>query len=449
MTPPLSSRTVLGDRYALDERIATGGMGEVWRATDQVLGRTVAVKVLKPEYLSDPTFLRRFRDEARHTAALSHPGIANTFDYGELTDDAGLARAFLVMEYVAGEPLSAILAGAGALPPDRTLDIVGQAGLALQAAHDAGVIHRDVKPGNLLVRPDGVVKVTDFGIARAVDAAPVTQTGIVVGTAAYLAPEQAAGKPLTPACDIYSLGVVAYECLSGRRPFEDASAVSVALAHINETPPALAKDVPPLVSDFVMRALEKDPTRRQPSAGDFGRTALALVTTLRTTPLPAATDRTPPATKIMPAADFPVAESPGYDEAFRRRIRNIFIAVGTVVVITGFLALRSCDTTSTGTAKTTPTPSPTPSTVSVVAANYVGHPATQVAAALRALGLHVSEQNVSMPGGTGSVVGVSPTGSLPRGSTVVLTVVTAPSPPARPPAPGRQKHDRGGDTGDH
>ena len=449
MTPPLSSQTVLGDRYALDERIATGGMGEVWRGTDQVLGRTVAVKVLKPEYLSDLTFLRRFRDEARHTAALSHPGIANTFDYGELTDEAGLSRAFLVMEYVAGEPLSAILASAGALPADRALDIVGQAGLALQAAHESGVVHRDVKPGNLLVRPDGVVKVTDFGIARAVDAAPVTQTGIVVGTAAYLSPEQAAGKPLTAACDIYSLGVVAYECLSGRRPFDDASAVGVALAHINDAPPPLAKDVPPLVNDFVMRALDKDPVRRQPSAGDFGRTALALATTLRSAPPTVATSHPSPPTKVLPEADVPSAESPGYDDAFRRRIRNIFIAVGAVVVIAGFLALRSCDTASTGKAKTVPQPSPTPSAVSVVAADYVGHPAAQVAAALRALGLHVSEQSVSMPGGTGNVVGVSPTGSLPRGSTVVLTVITAPSPPAQPQPPSKNKHDKGGDNGDH
>jgi serine/threonine protein kinase len=156
----------LSDRYRLEQRIAVGGMGEVWRASDVLLGRRVAVKVLKEEYAADPHFLERFRNEARHTAALSHPGIANVFDYGEVGD-----MAYLVMEFVEGEPLSAVLARDGRLTPASTLDIVGQAGLALQAAHEIGVIHRDVKPGNILIRPDGVVKVTDGGI-------PVTGAGV-------------------------------------------------------------------------------------------------------------------------------------------------------------------------------------------------------------------------------------------------------------------------------
>src|SRR4051794_17393105 len=267
----------VGDRYTLVERIAVGGMGEVWRARDALLHRDVAVKVLKPEFAADPTFLERFRNEARHTAALSHPGIANVFDYGEIGD-----TAFLVMELVAGEPLSALLAREGPLDAGQTLDIIGQAALALQAAHDAGVVHRDVKPGNLIVRPDGVVKVTDFGIARAVDAAPVTRTGMVVGTAAYLSPEQAAGKPVTPASDVYSLGVVTYECLAGERPFGGDSAVAIAMAHVSAPAPPLPKDTPPIVADLVTQALDKEPERRPSSAGDFGRTALALAATLRT-----------------------------------------------------------------------------------------------------------------------------------------------------------------------
>src|SRR4051794_30414456 len=291
----------LGDRYRLEQRIAIGGMGEVWQATDALLGRRVAVKVLKPGSAADPQFIERFRSEARHTASLSHPGIANVFDYGEVGD-----MAYLVMELVDGEPLSTVLARDQRLTPASTLDIVGQVGLALQAAHDAGVVHRDVKPGNLLIRPDGVVKVTDFGIARAVDAAPVTQTGMVVGTAAYLSPEQASGRPITAASDIYSLGVVTYECLTGSRPFTGESPVAMAMAHINDAPPPLPKDVPPLVADFVQRAMDKDPARRQPSAGDFGRTALALATTLRDQP--AATDPAvgpaagPTPTKVMTAA---------------------------------------------------------------------------------------------------------------------------------------------------
>jgi len=465
MTLPLAPQATLGDRYVLDERVAVGGMGEVWRATDSVLGRTVAVKVLKPEYAADPSFLQRFRDEARHTAALSHPGIANTFDYGEIGDPDGTYRAYLVMEYVAGEPLSAVLARAGRLPPDRALDVIGQAALALQAAHEAGVVHRDVKPGNLLLRPDGVVKVTDFGIARAIDAVPVTQTGVVVGTAAYLSPEQAAGKPVSPASDVYALGVVGYECLAGERPFADGTPVATAMAHISQPPRGLPKDVPPVVADFVMRALDKDPARRQPSAGDFGRTALALAASLREPAATAEPAQHPP-TKVLPLpgdisadmSDTPAGEAAvadaGFDEATRRRVRNSFIAIGAVVVVIGFLLLRACEPSNTTTSTTRPSPRPSASSPSatpgivVNKADYLGRPAAQAVAALQALGLHVRQQSAVIAGAPGTVVGVSPTGRLPRGATVTLTVAKAPpAPPARPAPP--KKHGKGGGDGDH
>ncbi|MCU1672206.1 MAG: serine/threonine protein kinase, partial [Frankiales bacterium] len=265
---------VLAGRYRLDERIAVGGMGEVWRGQDTVLGRLVAVKCLKPEYVHDPEFSERFRAEARHAAGLSHPGIANVYDYGEQSEPE--QAAWLVMELVDGEPLSTLLHRKGAMTADQALDVVGQAAMALEAAHVAGVVHRDVKPGNLLVRPDGVVKVTDFGIARATDAVPLTQTGTVVGTAYYLSPEAASGQPVTPASDVYSLGVVAYECLSGQRPFPGDNAVAVALAHLRETPPPLPGSVPSAVQDLVFRAMEKDPALRPVHAGDFGREAQAL-----------------------------------------------------------------------------------------------------------------------------------------------------------------------------
>ena len=169
---------LLGNRYLLTERIAGGGMGEVWAATDDVLGRPVAVKILRREYADDPTFLERFRAEARHAAGLSHSGIAAVYDYGE--EDGS---PFIVMELVPGEALSAEMARVGALGADRTLDIIGQAALALQTAHDGGVIHRDVKPGNLLLTPDGTVKITDFGIARATDSVPLTLSVAIMGTA--------------------------------------------------------------------------------------------------------------------------------------------------------------------------------------------------------------------------------------------------------------------------
>jgi eukaryotic-like serine/threonine-protein kinase len=447
VTTPLAPQTTLADRYLLLERIAVGGMGEVWRARDEVLSRTVAVKVLKPEYAADPSFLARFRAEAQHAAGLSHPGVANVFDYGEAGGPAGHDLPYLVMECVDGEPLSVLLGRDGPLPPDRTLDIVGQAALALQAAHDAGFVHRDVKPGNLLIRPDGVVKVTDFGIARAVDAAPVTKTGLVVGTAAYLSPEQAAGKPVTPASDIYALGVVTYECLTGRRPFDDASPVAVAMAHMNTKPPALPKDVPPLVADFVTRALDKDPARRQPSAGDFGRTALALAATLRGAEPSASAAPEHPPTKLLTAAA-PIAAGSADDERERRRIRNIFIAVGAAVVVAGFLLLHSCASSPSTPARTvTPRPTPSVTSVTVRAADYLGRPASTVRAALTTAGFKVVQTSVVSQAAAGSVVGVSPTGTLRRGSTITITVAKAPT-PTPTPAPPKRKHGHGG-GGDH
>ncbi|MGY2001544.1 protein kinase domain-containing protein [Blastococcus sp. SYSU DS1024] len=262
--------SLLAGRYKITAPIATGGMGEVWKARDQVLDRIVAAKVLKTEYTNEPSFLARFRNEARHTAALSHPNIASVYDYGETTDDSGVQTlAFLVMEYVEGQPLVTILHEEGRLPVDWTLHVLGQAADGLSAAHRAGVVHRDIKPGNLIVRPDGVVKLTDFGIAQARDAAPLTRTGMVVGTAQYLSPEQAQGMEVTAASDVYSLGVVGFECLAGARPFDGASQVAIALAHINRPPPPLPGDIPPAVRLLIERALAKDPADRFTDGGAF------------------------------------------------------------------------------------------------------------------------------------------------------------------------------------
>lgn len=225
------TETVLGGRYRLTSPIAAGGMGEVWRADDELLGREVAIKLLGRHVAGDATFRERFRSEARITAALTDHGIAQVFDYGE-TDDV----AYLVMELVKGEPLSAVLARSGALGTEVMLDVVEQTAGGLHAAHRAGVIHRDVKPGNLLVTETGQIKITDFGIARALEAAPLTATGLVLGTAQYVSPEQASGDTLTPASDVYSLGVVAYECLAGRPPFTAETPVALALRHLNDTP---------------------------------------------------------------------------------------------------------------------------------------------------------------------------------------------------------------------
>lgn len=260
-----------GGRYELDSRIAIGGMGEVWEATDHVIGRTVAIKILKDEYMGDPGFLERFRAEARHAALVNHEGIASVFDYGEEN-----GSAFLVMELVPGEALSTILEREGALSTDKTLDIVAQTASALQAAHAAGLVHRDIKPGNLLITPDGRVKITDFGIARIADQVPLTATGQVMGTVQYLSPEQASGHAASPSTDIYSLGIVAYELLAGRRPFTGESQVAIAMAQINDTPPPLPDTVAEPVQRFVMSMIAKKPEDRPASTSAVARAAGAL-----------------------------------------------------------------------------------------------------------------------------------------------------------------------------
>jgi serine/threonine protein kinase len=282
----LSSGQLLAERYKLTNRIAVGGMGEVWQASDTRLDRVVAVKVLKAELSGDAEFLHRFRTEARMTASLNHPGIAAVHDYGETIEpgtqpEEGNAAgahhvAYLVMEFVEGDPLAGILAREGRISPERTLDILEQAAYGLQAAHERGLVHRDIKPGNILVTPTGQVKITDFGIAKAADAAPVTRNGMVMGTAHYIAPEQALGQNAEPASDVYSLAVCGYECLTGHRPFLSENAVTVAMMHIRDLPPPLPPDVPPGVRAVIEATLIKDPRQRYNNGGEFAAAVAAV-----------------------------------------------------------------------------------------------------------------------------------------------------------------------------
>ncbi|MBA8827635.1 serine/threonine-protein kinase [Saccharopolyspora lacisalsi] len=285
----LTSGQLLAERYRLDRRIAVGGMGEVWQAVDVRLDRSVAVKVLKPELCGDAEFLHRFRTEARTTASLNHPGIAAVHDYGETASipDGPEDTAYLVMELVEGEPLAAILAREGRITTEHTMEMLEQAGNALQAAHERGLVHRDVKPGNIMVGPTGTVKLTDFGIAKAADAAPVTRSGMVMGTAHYIAPEQALGSEATPSSDVYSLAVVGYECLRGHRPFLSENAVTVAMMHIREIAAPLPPDVAPGARAVIEATLVKDPRRRYAGGGEFAN-AVASVRAGLPLPTPAA-----------------------------------------------------------------------------------------------------------------------------------------------------------------
>jgi serine/threonine-protein kinase len=262
---------IYGNRYRLVDRIAIGGMGEVWRAHDEVILRDVAIKILKPEFMGDPGFLERFRVEARHAARVDHVGIADVYDYGE-----GSGSAYLVMEIVAGDSLARIIEKRIRLTEIEVLSIIEQTAKALHAAHEDGLVHRDIKPGNLLITPSGKVKITDFGIARVADQVALTAAGQVMGTVQYLAPEQATGKPATPSTDIYSLGIVAYEALTGRRPFTGESQMIIAMAQINDKPPPFGDDIDKRVQELVMSCLAKKPNQRPGTALDLSNRARAL-----------------------------------------------------------------------------------------------------------------------------------------------------------------------------
>lgn len=378
--------TTLGSRYTLTRRVAVGGMGQVWEALDTVLGRAVAVKLLHQALSQDSDFADRFRAEARHAASLHHPNIATVFDYGE---DEG--TAYLVMELVPGQPLSQIIAERAPLSAAEAASVMAQAANALQAAHHGGVIHRDVKPANILITPDGIAKLTDFGISRAIGAAPMTQTGQVLGTAQYLAPEQALGQSATAASDIYSLGVVGYEMLTGVRPFDAGSVVATALAQVNQPPPALPESIPAEVRDVINAALAKDPADRPASAAAVGRalrmpgTALSseaeappseptrtvvpprpasASTPTRATPAP--TRAMPALTQAMPALTTPAESGHSPDPRSRRRPAWLLGAIAAAVVLgaLGVFALVGGDAgtnTPENTTRTTASPAPTAS----------------------------------------------------------------------------------------
>ncbi|AEV86597.1 serine/threonine protein kinase, bacterial [Actinoplanes sp. SE50] len=261
----LAPGIVLNGRYQLTHRIAAGGMGEVWRGGDRLLHREVAVKVLLPALMNDRDFITRFRSEARMMAQLRHPGIVQVYDYGENAVVDGERFDYLVMEYIDGTSLSKKVQQAGRLSPAETMAITAGVADALHAAHQAGIIHRDVKPSNLLVRPGGAIVLVDFGVARSVGITGITGTNVVMGSAHYMAPEQAEGQPVTAATDVYALGAVAFTCLTGRPPYVGDNPLAVLAQLVHGQPPVLPPDVPRPVAAVVLRALAKDPAQRFPS----------------------------------------------------------------------------------------------------------------------------------------------------------------------------------------
>jgi hypothetical protein len=453
-----------GGRYELQSRIAIGGMGEVWQATDLVIGRTIAIKILKDEYMGDPGFLERFRAEARHAALVNHEGIANVFDYGE--EDGS---AFLVMELVPGEALSTVLERERVLPTDKVLDIVAQTSSALQAAHAAGLVHRDIKPGNLLITPDGRVKITDFGIARIADQVPLTATGQVMGTVQYLSPEQASGHPASPSTDIYSLGIVAYECLAGRRPFTGESQVAIAMAQINEAPPELPVTIAEPVRRFVMSMIAKNPVDRPASSAHVARAAQALrrgdlnaaaaavpmilggageaATTVmdQTRRMPAADDAT---TQLLSATEAEQFEDDAAVEGEKKKRSKwtwpliglvallVIVLVGSLIAVFANQGNDAGGTTPTATASSapptktktpTPTPTPTPTIFPINLSDLQGRSFEELNTIFSAPPYNFSvSKNVGNPATTpeqvDTVYDVNPTGNVKTGSAITLTV---------------------------
>ena len=283
---------VLGGRYTLLTPIAQGGMGEVWKARDRVSGHIVAAKVLRPELAGEELSLSRLRLEARNSMSISHPNIANTQDSGE-EDGIG----WIIMELVDGYPLTDYLRVGSRIEPEYLMPILVQVAMALGAAARAGVVHRDIKPANIIVRPDGMVKLTDFGISRAMGQVNLTAAGMVMGTAQYLPPEQAMGEVATPIGDLYALGVIAYEAAAGRRPFTGETQVDIAFAHVNDPVPPLPDFVPEPLADVILHLLEKDPAKRPESGSAAVREiasaakAMGISVTPRPLPLPKAAQR--------------------------------------------------------------------------------------------------------------------------------------------------------------
>jgi eukaryotic-like serine/threonine-protein kinase len=451
----MPSRPLLAGRYRLECQIAAGGVGEVWRAEDTVLTRTVAVKLLRAELASQAETLARFRAEARHAGALSHPAIARVYDYG---DPVPPHPAFLVMELVDGPSLAAVLT-AGPIGTAQTMDVVAQVASGLQTAHAAALVHRDIKPGNLLLAADGQVKITDFGIAHVAGSVPVTSTGIVMGTPAYIAPERVSGASATPASDLYSLGVVAYECLAGTAPFT-GKPLEVAVAHRDLPLPPFPHAVPAEVARLVGELTAKDPAARPASAEEVAARADRLredltegaegaAAWLYSVPgsgadIPAPGPATAPARTLGAPAR----------RARPRRARRIAVAASAAaaVVALAVLALAvapgpargparaaapaapagraSRHVAATSSPSVTPSQSPSPAastppapgTVEVTAASLIGEPVDLVRERLQLLGLAVRVQRHLSRRETGTVLAVEPSGKVRPASTILVTV---------------------------
>ncbi len=385
MTSEPNGRMIAG-RYRLISPEGEGGMATVWRAMDEQLEREVAVKILRPQFGADPGFAARFKNEARAAGSLSHPNIVQVYDFGTDTESGD---QYIVMQLVDGQDLATVLRERGPLEVDEAVAIGASVADALDAAHRQGLIHRDIKPGNILLTPGGRTLVTDFGISRAVAEASMTVTGTTIGSVHYFSPEQAAGEEVGPTSDQYALGIVVYEMLSGRRPFEGESAAGVALKRLNEPPPPLstaARPIPVALEAVVMKSLARDPAQRFPDSAAFSHAlrewrnadetaAMAAVAAAAVVPPPLPPEEVP-ATAPVPPGPPPKKDRPWW----------IWILAFLAVILLGAMGFLGAELLGGDRNE----PSPSAETFSLP--NWEGDPITAVRLEAEDLGLELEEE---------------------------------------------------------
>ncbi|OFN74134.1 MULTISPECIES: serine/threonine-protein kinase [Corynebacterium] len=366
---------LIGEDYQLQWIVGHGGMSTVWLADDVRNDREVALKVLRPEFSDNNEFLSRFRNEAKAAESIDSENVVATYDYRELEDN-GRTFCYMALEYIRGESLADLLAREGALPETLALDVMEQASHGLSVIHHMGLVHRDIKPGNLMITQNGQVKITDFGIAKAAAAVPLTRTGMVVGTAQYVSPEQAQGYEVGPTSDVYSLGVVGYEMLAGKRPFSGDSSVSVALAHISQAPEPLSTSISAPTRELIGMALRKDPNTRFADGNEFTN-AISAVRQGQRPPQPKSAALAPIAAEPSPSASTEMLANMAHPTTVRPAVQpstpepeerpakkggfgtGLLIAVAiAALVAVGLMAYRMWGNTA-------PTPPPAPTEVIV------------------------------------------------------------------------------------
>ncbi len=442
----MTTPSVLGERYEIGGVLGRGGMAEVHRGRDTRLGREVAVKVLRSDLARDPSFQVRFRREAQAAASLNHPAIVAVYDTGEDRGPTG-NTPYIVMEYVEGDTLRDVLRREGVLPPERAMSLAADICGALDFSHRNGIVHRDVKPGNVMITPAGSVKVMDFGIARAVSdsAATMTSTAAVIGTAQYLSPEQARGEGVDARSDVYSLGCLLYELVTGAPPFTGDSPVSVAYQHVREDPrlpSSINHDIPPELDSILLKAMSKNPANRYQSAAEMRNDLLRALAGQRVeaTPVLGEAERTAVIGAVPPGHS--ASRWDGDDEAARKRKRNRIIAavVGALVLIGAVVGIALL---LGGGDEEEPAAGPTQVTVP---AGLIGAPQAEAVTALEGAGLvggAITPQEVSDESQVGTVLTTDPASGaeVPEGTEVDLTVGTAPDTAVVPALVGQTLED--------